>query len=368
MSSQGLTLETLGWTPARAAELAAIARPGLVLGRVSLEHNHVYRVLGEGREWLAEAAGRIKYQASGRRELPAVGDWVAIRPDEAHGRAIIRAILKRETWFSRRAAGRRTEEQVVAANIDVVFLVFGLDRPVNQRAIERYLLVARGSGARPVIVLNKADLSADVAADVSLAKASAGDAAVHAVSAMVQGDVSVLEPYLQAGRTLALLGPSGAGKSSIVNRLLGRELLPTGEVRDWDARGRHTSVHRQLVVRAAGGLIVDTPGMRELQLWDVDEAVADAFDDIAALAAACRFRDCLHDHEPGCAVKAAVDSGTIDAARYASYLKLEHERAERGREREVRRTIDTQRADRVKREAKSGAKAMRALEKLRDRS
>jgi ribosome biogenesis GTPase len=320
-----LTLETLGWTDSRTAEFEPHAEAGLVPGRVSLEHNHVYRVLTEGREWLAEAAGRIKYQASGRHELPAVGDWVVLRPDEVHGRATIRAILPRRSWFSRRAAGRRAVEQVVAANVDTVLLVFGLDRPLKRKAIERYLVVARQSGAEPVVVLNKTDASMDVAGDLAEARAAA-DVPVFAMSAATGEGVAELERFLAPGRTLALLGPSGVGKSSLVNRLLGDELLPTGEVRPWDSRGRHTSVHRQLVVRAQGGLIVDTPGMRELQLWDANEATVQAsFADIAELADGCRFRDCRHDTEPGCAVKAAVDAGALDAERYQSFLKLHRE-------------------------------------------
>lgn len=357
-----LKLEALGWTDALAHLFKPFADQGLVPGRVCLEHNHVYRVLGANQEWLAEAAGRIKYEATGRHELPAVGDWVAIRPDEAGSRALIRGILPRRTVFSRRAAGRQTEEQVIASNIDTVFVVFGLDKPVNQRAIERYLVVGRRSGAEPVVVLNKADLSQDLGGAVAEAVAAAGEAQVHAVSAASADGVRALEPYLQFGRTLALIGPSGAGKSSIVNRLLGSELLPTGDVREWDQRGRHTSVHRQLVIRAAGGLIVDTPGMRELQLWDADETVEASFGDVAALAGGCRFRDCLHDQEPGCAVKAAVASGTLDAERYAGYLKLQKEQAAVGRLRDARALLD------AKRDAKAGSKAMKALEKDRDRS
>jgi ribosome biogenesis GTPase / thiamine phosphate phosphatase len=354
-------LTDLGWTDALVAALKAEQDPVLVPGRVSLEHNHVYRVLVESGECLAEAAGRIKYLASGRSELPAVGDWVGVRLDPSGGRAVIRAILPRRSWFSRKAAGRETDEQVVAANVDTVLIVFGLDKPVNARSIERYLVVARKSGAVPIIVLNKADLAEDRAADVAEATAAAGDALVHAVSTREPASMRVLEPHLLAGRTLALLGPSGAGKSSIVNQLVGRELLATGDVRDWDARGRHTSVHRQLVVRAEGGLIIDTPGMRELQLWDTESAVGDAFADIAELAAGCRFRDCLHDREPGCAVKAAVEAGELDAGRYESYLKLQHEQAATRRLRDEKALLD------AKRQGKIGSKAYKALQKQRQR-
>ena len=262
---------------------------------------------------------------------------------------------------------------MVAANIDTVLVVFGLDRPVKRNAIDRYLVVAAASGAEPVVVLNKADLSDDLPADLAEARAAPGTVPVFAVSATTSPGVEALGPLLKVGRTLALLGPSGAGKSTIVNRLVGSELLPTGDVRDWDARGRHTSVHRQLVVRAAGGLIVDTPGMRELQLWDDDAAAHATFTDVEGLAANCRFRDCQHDQEPGCAIKAAVDTGALDAGRYESFMKLKRERADLGKERTERARIDAERAGRTskgpqtRRDEKIGSKALKALQKERGR-
>jgi ribosome biogenesis GTPase len=355
------SLSSLGWDEAREAELQALEVPGLVPGRVSLEHNHVYRVMTGTGEVLAEAAGRIKHLASGRRELPTVGDWVALGQGAEGQRSTIRAILKRETWFSRKASGRSTEEQVIAANIDVVFLVFALDKPVNPRAIERYLAVASRSGARSVVVLNKCELAGDAAAAVAEAASVAGGAPVHAVSTRAEPGVAPLEAYLVPGRTVALLGPSGVGKSSIVNRFVGADVLDTGEVREWDHRGRHTSVHRQLVVRAAGGLIVDTPGMRELQLWDTDEGVGDAFGDVDDLAAGCKFRDCDHDREPGCAVKAAVASGGLPTERYESYLKLRHEQTATLKLRDARALLDE------KRRTKILHRAARAMQKSRGR-
>jgi ribosome biogenesis GTPase len=352
-------LRALGWTDARARAFGATGESGLVPGRVSLEHNHIYRVLTDDREWLAEAAGRVKYLASSRQALPAVGDWVALRPDPVGGRAVIRAVLPRETWFSRKAAGRGTEEQVIAANIDTVLLVFGLDAPMNARRLERYLVPARRSRAEPVIVLNKADVCEDVAAAVAEATVAAQDVLTLAVSAREDRGLDELRKLVRAGRTLALLGPSGAGKSTIVNELAGREILATGEVREDDARGRHTSVHRQMVVLDGGGVIIDTPGMRELQLWDVDEAIDDAFQDIAALGAKCRFRDCKHDQEPGCAVKGAVEAGELDAARYASYIKLSHEREADEKRRDERALID------AKRVARTTERSVRKLRKAR---
>jgi len=356
-----IALQDLGWDSVRDAEWAEAPRGDDVPGRVVLEHNHIYRVLGAGGEVLAEATGRLKHRAGGRNELPSVGDWVALRVAPPGQRSQIRGLLRRHGAFSRKAAGRGTEEQVIAANIDLVFVVFGLDTPLKLRAIERYLVVTERSGARPVVVLNKRDVHPDVAGAVAEVTAAVGDVPVHATSAREDHPPDALIAYLAPGRTVALLGPSGAGKSSLVNRLVGHELLATGDVREWDARGRHTSVHRQLVIRAEGGLIIDTPGMRELQLWDADEGIGEAFDDIALLAGGCRFRDCRHDHEPGCAVKAAVDREELDAGRYAHYVQLAHEQAAMETKRDERALLD------AKREAKIGSKALKSLQKDRGR-
>ena len=354
-------LQELGWTDARDREFAPWRATGLEPGRVALEHNHVYRVLTAAGEQLAESAGRLKHRAEGRHELPVVGDWVAIRPNAAGGPAQIRELLARRTWFSRKTAGRETTEQIVAANIDTVFLVFGLHAPVNTRSVERYLVVARQSGAVPIVLLNKADLAGESTRErVVEARQAAGPTPVIAASAHSGLGLDELRRYLVTGQTLALLGPSGGGKSTLVNRLVGREVLPTGAIREWDARGRHTSVHRQLVVCEGGGMIIDTPGMRELQLWEPD-AVGEAFEDIATLAPGCRFSDCEHDREPGCAVKAAVDEGRLDAARHQSYLKLQAEQAAIERKRDERAQQDARRG------AKVAQRALRTLEKQRRR-
>jgi ribosome biogenesis GTPase len=361
MQLMSVALEQLGWTPFFADAFALRAVAGDVPGRVVLEHNHVFRVMAAGGEHLAESTGRMKHRAEARHELPAVGDWVVLRPDPAGGRGQIRAVLPRRSVFARKAAGRETEQQVVAANIDTVFVVFGLDMPVNPRSIDRYLVVARHSGTEPVVVLNKADLVDNVEGAIAEAQAAAGTAAVLAVSPKTGYGLDALVRFLAPGRTATLLGPSGVGKSTIVNHLVGHELLATGEVRDWDARGRHTSVHRQLVVRAEGGLIIDTPGMRELALWDTD-TVADTFGDIAPLAAGCRFRDCRHETEPGCAVKTAAESGGLDPERLESFRKLQREQETVERLRDERALIDS------KRHAKTQNKSLRALYKNRERS
>ena len=353
-------LHRLGWSDRWEAEFARHAREGLVPGRVSLEHNHVYRVLTREGEWLAEASGRIKYLASGRHELPAVGDWVALRPPHA-GRATIRAILPRQSQFTRKAAGRETTPQVVAANIDTVFLVTSIEETFKARSLERYLVVAQLSGAEPVIVLNKSDVSRDAAEAVGEARLLAPGVPVVSVSAKTEAGLAPLQAHLRYGRTVALLGPSGVGKSSIVNRLAGADVLATGEVREWDRRGRHTSVHRQLVVLDSGGVVIDTPGMRELQLWEPEQAVDETFGDIQALAAECRFRDCKHDREPGCAVKAAAASGALDPGRYANYLKLQEEHAAFERKQQVRSQIEAKRQSRII------ERSVRALHKPRKR-
>ncbi|MEO8483432.1 MAG: ribosome small subunit-dependent GTPase A, partial [Acidobacteriota bacterium] len=354
-----LSLADFGWNAVREGAFAVHAAAGLVPGRVVLEHNHVFRVRVADSEILAESAGRMKHRAEGRQALPVVGDWVAVRLDTVGTRSQIREVLPRTTWFSRKAAGRETEEQIVAANIDVVFIVFGLDIHVKSNAIERYLVLARRSGATPVIVLNKSDVVDDAGPMREDAEQAAAGAPVHVISARTAEPLSALEAYFAPGRTIALLGPSGVGKSSIVNRLIGNEVLPTGEVREWDSRGRHTTVHRQLVARARGGLVIDTPGMRELQLWDTD--VVDAFDDIAALAAGCRFRDCLHDREPGCAVKAAMERGQLDDGRYASFIKLQAEQLDMEKRRDERALNE------AKRSGKIGSKALKALQKERQK-
>ena len=356
-----LFLSSLGWTADVEAAFAAQREAGLTPGRVALEHNHVYRVLTAEGEWLAEAAGRIKYLAEGRHELPAVGDWVALRPPSSGGRAVIQAILPRRSKFSRKVAGRRTREQVIAANIDTVFIVSSIEAFANVRSIERYLVLVRRSGAAPVVILNKSDQADDPAAAVADVRRLAPDVPVHAVSARTGAGFEAVQAHLQPGRTVALLGPSGSGKSSIVNRLVGSELLATGEVRDWDSRGRHTSVHRQLVSLPGGGLVIDTPGMRELQLWDADRGVDQTFTDVAALAASCRFRDCRHDREPGCAVKAAVDAGTLDVDRFEGYSKIAREEEAFQKRQDERTLIEGKRVGRI------GAKAYRALNKARGR-
>ena len=358
-----IDLSALGWTSRLADEFAPHAAEGLVPARVALEHTHIYRIFTQTGEWLARVSGRLRHRAAHRTDFPAVGDWVAVEPPTAGGGdARIRTVLPRTSRFSRRAAGDPTEEQIVAANIDTVFLVSGLDGDFNPRRIERYLVVASDSGATPVIVLNKADLLEDESVRAKLVEEVRGLAPgvdVHAVSCRAPGGVDVLRGYLGFGQTGALLGSSGVGKSSIVNQLIGHELLRTREVRISDSRGRHASTSRQLVLLPEHGVLIDTPGMRELQLWETSESVAETFADLDALAASCRFRDCQHGSEPGCAVRAAIEAGELPVQRLESFHKLRDEQAYQARQKDERAQLEERRQNKI---------ASKALQKrLRDK-
>jgi ribosome biogenesis GTPase len=316
-----LQLNELGWDESFADAFQPHVPLGLAPARVAVEHRTDYVVYAETGELRAELAGRLRFGG----EHPAVGDWVGIaaRPDE--GRATIQAVLPRRTAFMRKTAFAETKAQVLAANVDTVFVVCGLDLDYNVRRIERYLTLAWESGAQPVVLLTKADLCDDVESRVYEVEAFAIGVPVHAVSAPTGDGVEEVRSHLRTGLTAALLGSSGVGKSTLVNALVGEEILATQEVRQDDGRGRHTTTHRQLVLLPSGGLVLDTPGMRELQLWDADEGIANAFADIDEVAGQCRFHDCAHDGEPGCAVRAALASGDLDRERFESWRKLERE-------------------------------------------
>ncbi|MCA1586084.1 MAG: ribosome small subunit-dependent GTPase A [Acidobacteria bacterium] len=314
--------------------------------------------LGEVR---AEQAGRGRHLAEGRQDLAAVGDWVAIRRSGDERSGTIDAVLPRRSRFSRKVAGALTEEQVVAANIDAVFLVMGLDHDYNRRRLERYLLLAYESRATPVVILSKADLVDQVDAHVNEVAALAPGTPVHALSARTSSGLAVVSSYLGPGRTGALLGSSGVGKSTLINALVGSELLETREVRAHDSRGRHTTRHRQLILLPGGGLLIDTPGMRELQMWDVAGAVSETFDDIESLAATCHFSDCRHRDEPRCAVKVAVVEGRLAPSRLASYLKLQDELRDFEARRDARAQIDEKRRNKIV------GRSLKQLYKDRDR-
>ena len=326
-----MNLYSLGWDNFFATYFLPFSSDGLVPARVALEHKHAYELLSAHGELAAECTGRLLHSSTARGDLPAVGDWVAVRLRPGEARADIHVVLHRKTKFSRTAAGepRHATEQIVAANVDTVFLVTALDANYNLRRIERYLAVAWESGAQPVVVLNKADLHPDPATVRAKVASIAIGAPVLAISATHDlALAATLAPWLVPGATVALLGSSGVGKSTLINTLLGTALLRTSSVSDAVGKGRHTTTHRELIVAPSGALVIDTPGMRELQLWDVADAALDTtFADIAALAARCRFGDCAHRAEPGCAVQAALDDGSLEPDRWQSFQKLQREQA-----------------------------------------
>jgi ribosome biogenesis GTPase len=316
----------LGWDDVLAEQFAAHADDGLVAGRVAVQHRGAYDVLTELGELRCDVAGRVYEESTSPADLPAVGDWVAVAPraDEAAG--TIQAVLPRRTRFSRKTAWQAAEEQVLAANIDVVFIVTSLNEDLNLRRLERYLILARESGARPVVLLTKSDLADGVDDAIAAVESIAVGVPVHAVSSVTGEGLDEVRSLLAPGVTAAVLGSSGVGKSTLVNTLAGEELLATREIRD-DGQGRHTTTRRELVQLPGGALVIDTPGMRELQLWIADEALEETFEDVTSLFERCRFSDCAHDREPGCAVKAALADGTLAPERWESYLKLEAELA-----------------------------------------
>jgi ribosome biogenesis GTPase len=327
-------LADLGWTgPIPASD------DGRRPARVIAVHKETSIVRGEdGRDRPAIVTGRFRYDALAASDYPAVGDWVALEPTRpeagADDPAVISAVLPRRSSFvrsaadaTRRTAGHLADEQVMAANVDVAFIVAGLDRDFNLRRLERYLAVAWSSGVEPVIVLNKADIATDLEGRLVAVQAIAPGVPVVVLSALTGDHLADLGVHLAAGRTAVVLGSSGVGKSTLVNALLGEQRQATQTVREDDSRGRHTTTHRELFVLPGGALLIDTPGIRSLEVAGADDGVESAFDDIAELAMACRFRDCRHRDEPGCAVRAALTDGSLSADRLASHQKLERELA-----------------------------------------
>lgn len=316
-----------GWDADFERSAGALQTTGRDFARVAVEHKEQYLLLTAEGERAAEVSGRFIFDADSPADYPKVGDWVAIADEPGWDRAVIHALLPRRTRLSRRIAGKKTEEQILAANVDVIFLVQGLDLDFNIRRLERELVMVRRSGAEGIVLLNKSDLRPDSPLAVSKAREAAPDTAVIAVSALTSAGLENLRACLRPGKTHVFLGSSGVGKSTLINALSGTKRLATAPVREDDSRGRHTTVRRELILLPGGALLLDTPGVREFQLWEADGAVDDVFSDIAGLAAGCRYADCTHVRETGCAVREAVENGGLPAGRYESYLKLRRELA-----------------------------------------
>lgn len=317
-------IELYGWSAALQEMFALHAAQGYAPARVVAHHRGLWRLIAETGEISGRLGGRFAAEAA-PGEHPVVGDWLAISAPDASNEAMIQALLPRKSVFKRRSPAGGT--QIVAANIDVALLVAALNNDLNPRRLERYLVAARDSGAEPVIVLTKADLSVAAASDAARISEIAGGAPIVALSALTGAGLEDLSPWLKPGMSAALLGSSGAGKSTLLNALAGRPLMDTGAVRASDDRGRHTTTHRQLFRLPSGALIVDTPGMRELGLLADDDALDASFANVVELTQSCRFNNCSHVNEPGCAVLAALESGGLSGERWQAYLKLQRELA-----------------------------------------
>lgn len=315
-----MALAALGWNERRQQEFEPFAAEGLVPGRVIGEHRTHYRVATEAAELSVTLTGRLRNAAKQRSDLSGVGDFVALRLAVDDGPATIEAVLPRTSALIRKAAGER-RPQLLAANVDVVLIVMALDGDFNPSRLERYLALVQVSGAAPVVIANKTDLSDDLMARIGEIREAAPGAPVHAISARSVGEIGQLEQYFSDNRTVALIGSSGVGKSTLTNQLLGEAVQATQEVRAHDNRGRHTTTHRQLFLRPQGGSIMDAPGMRGLELWETDESFEPNFEDIERLSRQCRFRNCQHGKEPSCAVRAAVENGQLDPRHLVRFTK-----------------------------------------------
>jgi ribosome biogenesis GTPase len=326
-----MNIAELGWDAHFDGLFAEYRERGLTPARVALEHKQRYVLFSESGELAGQVSGRLQNRAASRADFPTVGDWVAV---ETHnGDATIHAVLPRRSAFSRKAVltgsgarnGGQIDEQVLAANLQTVFLVAGLDNNFNLRRLERYLAAAWDGGVSPVIVLNKTDICENVPELVEATLEIAAGQPVHAISAATGDNLDELRQYLSVGQTAAFLGSSGVGKSTIVNSLLGNDHLDTGGVRLDDSRGRHTTTRRELAVLPGGGIVIDTPGLRAIQLWGDDGGISRTFADIEELFLQCRFSNCSHNSESGCAIQAALDGGSLETDRYQSYLKMQKE-------------------------------------------
>ena len=297
----------------------------LTVARVLSQEKGNYRLISSNGEKWGEISGRFHYDVQAKSEYPAVGDFVMTDWNKSGGNAVIHHVLPRKSSFIRKAAGEKNEEQVVAANIDTVFLCMSLNHDFNMRRLERYVSIAWNSGAMPVVVLTKADLCNNLDSKMIEVSSVAAGVDILVTSAIDQDGYEQIYPYLGEGKTIACIGSSGVGKSTLINCLLGKKYLETNGLRN-DDKGRHTTTHRELILLPSGGMVIDTPGMRELGMWDAGDGIDQTFSDIEKLARSCRFRDCSHSgNEPGCAVQEAVERGELSLDRLRSYQKLMNE-------------------------------------------
>jgi ribosome biogenesis GTPase len=348
-----MSLSQWGWDWYFEAMWNETEREDAMPARVVAQHRKYWRVAGAFGECLSEASGKLRLAAEAGADWPAVGDWVSVEINGSRDLALIGMVLPRRNQFARKAPGKRVEEQVIAANVETALVVSALDSDVNPRRVERYIAQCWESGVRPVLILNKADACENACEKVAEMERVALGIPVHVVSARTGQGMEGLERLFIPGQTLVMLGSSGVGKSTLTNRLLRRSLQKVNDVRENDSRGRHTTTTRELFALPDGALLIDTPGLRELQLWDAEEGLAQTFADIHLLAARCRFRDCRHETEPCCAVQAAVQAGTLDSARLENRRKLMREKEFLRRKMDPEaRSEEKQRIKRLTREAR----------------
>jgi ribosome biogenesis GTPase / thiamine phosphate phosphatase len=320
-----MQLTDLGWNPFFESHFEQYRDQDFSAMRVLRENRGKYIACNDGGEFTCEVTGKYRFENEGKSQFPTVGDWVVTSIVPHEQKATIHAILPRKSVFSRKVAGEITEEQPIAANIDVIFIITGLDLNYNLRRIERYLSIGWESGATPVVLLNKADVCPETQQRKLEVENIAPGVDVYTLSAYSQSDLEQLRKYIAPGKTIAFLGSSGVGKSTIINELLGANRLKVNEVSGLNSLGRHTTTFRELIMLPHGGMVIDTPGMRELQVWGNEDGLELAFEDIKELSNNCRFKDCRHENEPGCAVQEAIGSGALDRKRFDNYLKLKKE-------------------------------------------
>lgn len=345
MSEKTLSIQTLGWNAALEKSFAGFREKGFEPGRVAEEDKHHYVIFAESGTLLGKVTGKFLHETRSRALLPKVGDWVAFSPvRKEEDKAQIHAVLPRRTKLSRKVPGRETEEQVLVTNVDIAFVVQALDRSFNPAQLQRHLAMVVDGGVKPVVVLNKADLCDDILEKLATVERIAADAPVIAVSARTGRAIDSLTQLIRPGETIVFVGASGVGKSSLINFLYGEEILPTTEVRESDSKGRHTTSWRELIVLPNGGLVIDTPGMREFQMWLAGESGQEAFADVEEIAVRCHFRSCSHTVEKRCAVLAAVEGGELARDRYENFLKLKRELSSLNEAARQRQHIERKRA------------------------
>lgn len=318
-------LEQFGWNNFFEKQFSNFSGKEYKAGRVAIENKSNFILYTEDGELTGELSGRFHFNAEVSSDYPAVGDWVVIRviPDER--KAIIEHVLERKNKFSRKAAGSTTDEQIISANADIIFIVSSLNQDINLRRLERYMSLAIENNTEPVLILSKSDVCDNIEEKLAEVRSIAAGKGIHTICAKENKGVDELRKYFEGNRTIAVVGSSGTGKSTLINCLAGSDEMEVSGISLYKDKGRHTTSHRELVILKSGGLIIDTPGMREIQLWEGSEGISSTFEDIEEYIEMCRFSDCKHDTEPGCAVKQAIDEGTLDEKRFNSYLKLQRE-------------------------------------------